>query len=194
MIGNRLRRGSDGGSQQRTVDADVGLHTSVAVVVSGETQLAVKHRQSRSAARRSVDEHVVGFAGSQENFALDAGRSGKRIAVFRDEREAGSWARASLRADNGRNVHAETGVHEANQHCSGRSRRSRDSWIRGEFRAGARALIQRHTVYQIVTRIVVHDRRIASSRAIARAGARKKHTRNRRSTRSTAACNGHIRI
>ena len=35
--------------------------------------------------RRQIDQHVIGLAGGQKNFALHPGLAGKNVSVFRDQ-------------------------------------------------------------------------------------------------------------
>ena len=52
------------------------------------------------AGRGYIDHHIVGLARGHEHFALHTGNTGKTIAVFGDQREAGATGRRpGLRSD-----------------------------------------------------------------------------------------------
>ncbi len=117
-------------ADRTAVDDDQPLHAAVALVVVGQAQLSIEHGVDRggvgAGAGRGMDHEVVDLACRHEPVALQLGAWGEAlaqcqrhvrrdIAVFGDQRHRQS--------DRGRHMHAQPGIHHAQQHVAARGRR-----------------------------------------------------------------------
>src|SRR5260370_24369044 len=91
---------------------------------------------------------------------LRTGDGGKRVTIFRDQRESSNPFGPSLRSDNGGHMHANAGVDEAHQDVSGDWDQSR-SWYSREKRRRSISPVKSNAVDKVVKRRVVDRRRVA---------------------------------
>src|SRR5260370_14630368 len=91
---------------------------------------------------------------------LRTGDGGKRVTIFRDQRESSNPCRPSFRSDNGGHMHTNAGVDEAHQDVSGDWDQSR-SWYSREKRRRSISPVKSNAVDKVVKRRVVDRRRVA---------------------------------
>ena len=152
-----VRHWHSNGWGSRTIYADVSQHAGITRdSVARQAQLTIEDGQRGAASGGHVDHHIVGLARGHKHFALHARNARQYIAVFRDQRKAARRQRrrnrrTSLRSHDRRHVHAQAGIYQPHQHCSG-DRNCRGSWQRSERRGPSAALVERHPVDEVVER------------------------------------------